>query len=91
MDDFFSLRETSYNLRDFDSLYSNNEKIVKFGTKSIKCREPQKWTLITEKVRNVSSFNTFKGNLRSKLPHCFFDRFLLILRRNRLAQSFVAF
>ena len=60
MNAFFTLIETSYNLRNFQSLQYSNKKTAKFGTKTITYRGPQIWNLILESRRNASSTNTFK-------------------------------
>ena len=45
--DFFLLSVTPYNLQ---SLYSDNNKTVKFGMEMITCREPQIWNLILDVI-----------------------------------------
>ena len=57
MTDFFSFRRTPCNLRNFQSQYSDT---VKFETKTVTCRRPQIRNLVSENIKNVSSFNNFK-------------------------------
>ena len=46
MNNIFKVRGNIYNVRNFQSLYSNCQKTVRFGTKTITYRGPQIWTLI---------------------------------------------
>ena len=46
INNFFLYRETTYQPRNFQSLFSDNKKTVKFGTETITPRGLQIWTHI---------------------------------------------
>ena len=69
MNSFFSFRETPYNLRNFQSLHSDNNTTVKLGIETIAYRGPEIWNLIPENIRNASSFNVFKEKKKKKLEY----------------------
>ena len=62
MTDFFSLRRTPCNLRNFQSQHSD-KKTVKFETETVTYRRPQIRNLVSENIKSVSSFNPFKENI----------------------------
>ena len=55
---FSNLHQGTFNIcshRNFQSLYSTCETIVRFGTETATFRGPQIWNLIPHDIKNVSS------------------------------------
>ena len=59
---FFLFKETTYNLRIFHSLYSDNKKTVKFGTETITHRGTKDMDSYSLKYEKCVFFYTFKEN-----------------------------
>ena len=59
----FMIRNNKYNLRDFQCLCSTNKRTVKYRTETATYRGPQIWNLVSEKIKNASSFNIFKKEI----------------------------
>ena len=57
------VRNTKYNLRNFQCLDSTNKRTVKYGTETDTYRGPQIWNLVLEKTKNKSYFDIFKKEI----------------------------
>ena len=56
----FTLRQNTYNLRNFHAFESHNPRRKKFGIDSIAYRASQLWKNVSEKMANSDSRLTFK-------------------------------
>ena len=63
MNGAFMIRNTKYNLRNFQCLDSTNKRTVKYGTETDTYRGPQIWNLVLEKTKNKSYFDSFKKEI----------------------------
>ena len=64
MNGAFMIRNKKCNLRNFQCLYSTNKRTIKYGTETVTYRGPQIWSLVPEKIKNASSFDIFKKEIR---------------------------
>ena len=59
MNDAFMIRNNKYNLRNFQRLYSTNNRTTKHESKTVSYRGPQIWNLVPKKAENLCSFEIF--------------------------------
>ena len=78
---FFSFRDTSYNLGNFQCVCCDNKKTVKYRTETIAYRGPQIWNLIPESIINTPSFNTFLKKLKNGMLTCVHIEFVRHIQR----------
>ena len=65
--DIMSVRENTYNLRNFHIFESQNPRTKKFGLDSIAYRASQLWKNVPEEIRNSNSLPMFKKKIK-KFP-----------------------
>ena len=53
-----------YNLRKFQSLYTNCKKPVRFGAEMVTYSGLQFWNFIPDNINNVSSLENFKRGIK---------------------------
>ena len=65
MQDFFILRENTYNIRNFNTLYCSNKKTVKYGTETILYRGSLMWSNLPIEVKESTTLAIFKKNIKN--------------------------
>ena len=65
MIDLFVIRESKYNLRNFQALESSQNRTVKFCTETISCRGTQIWNLILERLRALAILYKFEKECKN--------------------------
>ena len=57
-----------YDLEMRNELYARNAKTVKFGSETITSLLPKMWTLVTQNIKNSSSFTCFGNTIKKWKP-----------------------
>ena len=60
MEDFFSFRENTHNIRNFEIISNESKKTVRYSLETVKYRTPLLWSNISEKYKTATSLNSFQ-------------------------------
>ena len=65
IDNFFTFRETTHNLRNFKIILNENKKAVRYGLETISCRTPLLQANLPEEYKLVNSLSEFKSKIKT--------------------------
>ena len=70
MYDIFEQREGRYNLRSQTDFAGHNVNTVNYGINSLKMFATKVWNLVPQEIKESSSIENFKINIRKWKPNC---------------------
>ena len=70
LENFLTLRQNRYNLRNFRELDSHRITSVRYGSESISYKAPQLWQSLSRNIKNSSSLEIFKSEMKTWEPKC---------------------
>ena len=65
MNSLFKFRYNAQSIRCFQDIFTENTKIVKFGTETVMYRAPFLWANQHTKCKNANSLNELKSNIKA--------------------------
>ena len=64
MTTMFTERENHYNLRHFQEFVTKRKRTTRYGLETLSYRSPKLWTMLQEKLKNLTSLNLSKSNIK---------------------------
>ena len=65
MEDFFLFRENTHNILNFQIIFNEAKKTVRYGLETVKYRTPLLWANLTGKYKTTTSLNSFKTKIKT--------------------------
>ena len=65
MEDFFLFRENTHNIRNFQIIYNESKKTVRYGLETAKYRTLLLWANLPGKYKTATSLNSFKTKIKA--------------------------
>ena len=65
MEDLFKFKNLTYNFRNAETLNRNNVNSVKYGTETITSLSAEKWKILPNVYKELTSLSTFKSNIKN--------------------------
>ena len=65
MEDFFLFSENTHNIRNFQIIYNESKKTVRYGLETAKYRTPLLWANLPGKYKTATSLNSFKTKIKA--------------------------
>ena len=65
MDNFFTFRENTHNLRNFQIISNKNKKTVRYGSETISYKTPLLWANLPEEYKLANSLSEFKSKIKT--------------------------
>ena len=65
MNSLFNFHANIHNIRNFQEIFTENRKTVKYGIETVTYRAPFLWANLQSKYKNSKSLDEFKSKLKS--------------------------
>ena len=65
MNSLFQFRYNTNNIRNFQEIYTENRKTVRYGTETVTYRAPFLWANLHTKYKNAESLDEFKSKIKA--------------------------
>ena len=65
MNSLFQFRYNTNNIRNFQEIYTENRKTVRYGTETVTYRAPFLWANLRTKYKNAKPLDEFKSKIKA--------------------------